>query len=314
MIRTLKAFPGRALQQHLPAPTEEYYEDEEDGEDDFFEDYLGNMLGGFGSSIRTAEAPDNDNNRNLLCNIDPLAMQTVHLPPIPAIKSPAAKEMDTSPEDTTIMVPIICQIQSQQTTDAQADSGANRAITDNLSVLHHTRQMLKPYPVGSIDWANKLYCTAIGELHLRTKEGRIEQFPCLYSAQSAGTVISPDNKCTTSTHLTQWEQVGDTVTERGAIRFRNQEEDIVATLPTYRKNGLWYTELAAIPADDTATARIHTLKALAHGIEPRYDDIGMALTDSDRHHVHPLNLGGGAHFRTKLTTSLQYANPPSSRQ
>jgi hypothetical protein len=42
----------------------------------------------------------------------------------------------------------------------------------------------------------------MGELQLLTEEGGIEQFPCFYCTQSAGTVISPDHKCTTSRLLT----------------------------------------------------------------------------------------------------------------
>jgi hypothetical protein len=154
--------------------------------------------------------------------------------------------------------------------------------------------MLKPYSVGSIDSANKLYCTAIGELHLCTKEGKVKAFPCLYSAQSAGTVISPDNKCATSPHLTQWEQIGDTVTGRGFVRFRNERADIVATLPTYRKNGLWFTELNAIPAEDVEASEPKNSGATIRTIQAPDSDqdiyTAMALTDSDRHYAE--NMGG----------------------
>jgi hypothetical protein len=298
IIKTLKALPHRRLPDNptaLPPAKEEYYSDEEE-DDEYFEDILGSMLGGYGSSIRAAEAPDH--NHTLLSCIDPLALETVRLPPFPEIDPPAT--------DHTATVPIICQIRSH-VTDAQADSGANRAITDNLDILHNIRQMLKPYPVGSIDVDTKLYCTAIGELRLCTQEGQIENFPCLYSAQSAGTVISPDNKCTTSPHLTQWEQVGDTISGTGVIRFRNRHEDIVATLPTYRRNGLWFTQLTAIPAnEDTATTdgtkndnentpAIKSLYAMDDSME-------MALTDSDRHYATPRSMGGLASVPTIFTT------------
>jgi hypothetical protein len=283
IIKTLKALPNRRLPDITPptpaTQTEEYYDDDDDDDDDYFEEILGTMLGGYSSSIRAAEAPESTHNQELMRAIDPFAMQTVRLPPMPQIGPP--QEAPPMEEDAAT-IPVICQIRSQST-DAQADSGANRAITDNLEILHNTRQMAKPYPVGSIDSANKLYCTAIGELRLCTKEGKIENFPCLYSAQSAGTVISPDNKCTTLPHLTQWEQVGDTITGTGAIRFRNKYEELVATLPTYRRNGLWYTQLTAIPAEDTATIR---------SLYATTDSMVMALTDLDRHYMTPMNMGG----------------------
>jgi hypothetical protein len=207
---------------------------------------LGTMLGSY---VSTAEAQEPEHNKELLRYVDPMVLQTVRLPPMPQITVPDNDNKMEPPErvEDTDTVPVICQIQSSATTEAQADSGANRVITDNPLLLHDRRQIPTPYTVGSIDAANKMYCTATGKLHLPTKEGLIEKFPCLYSTQSlAGTIISPDNNCTMSSHLTQWEQVGDTLTGKGLICFRNKHDDIVATLPTYQDNGLWFTELKAI--------------------------------------------------------------------
>jgi hypothetical protein len=318
LIRHLKAMPNRHLVPP-PAPVpiaHEYYDEEEDDDDDHFEEMLGNMLGSYGSSINsaTAPAPESEHNKSLLRSIDPMAMQTVNLPPMPTTAPPLLEheETDTKVETTTTeTIPIVCHIQNRATT-AQADSGANRAITDNPTILHNSRQMATPYPVGSIDAENKLYCTAVGEIHLKTLEGTVEKFQCLYSAQSAGTVISPDNKCTTSPHLTKWEQVGDTKTGQGFIRFRNDRDDIVASLPTYRQNGLWFTQLAAIPADPAKIttikapsvppdiARINALQAPPETASP---DMAMALTDSDRHYLDPTTMGGCAyHIKTIVET------------
>jgi hypothetical protein len=203
-------------------------------------------------------------------------------------------------------VPVICKIQST-TTPAQANSGANRAITDDLLLLHHSRQLDQPFPVGSIDADNKIYCTAIGELHLLTAEGYTEQFPCFYCAQSAGTVISPDHKCTTLGHITKWEQEGDTRTGKGAIRFRNSSHEVVATLHTYRQNGLWYTELSAIPADSHDPVSIHTLYATDPATQ------SLAFTDSDRHHwtaddINAIAIHSADHPSVKLVTTVNESN------
>ena len=83
------------------------------------------------------------------------------------------------------------------------------------------------------------------------------------------------------------------MTGRGAIRFRNREEEIVATLPTYRKNGLWFTELAAIPvmtAADTAPSTISNVATIQTVKAPDSDDASytaMAITDSNCHYPSP---------------------------
>jgi hypothetical protein len=249
-IKKLSAFPVAPSPSHTDTHLDhdDEYDDDDNGEDYFVEDLFGSMISGFGLSIRTATAPSNhtDPNQILLDAVDPLALQCIQLPPFPNIAAPTLNTATNT--DTTDLsqatIPVVCKIYSHAT-PAQADSGANRAITDNMSLLHNMRQLDKPFPVGSIDAENKIYCTAIGELQLLTEEGGLELFPCFYCAQSAGTVISPDHKCTTSGHITKWEQDGDTRTGRGAIRFRNPKNDIVATLPTFRRNGLWYTELSA---------------------------------------------------------------------
>jgi hypothetical protein len=265
IIKHLKAHPNRPAftLPPVPAPAPEYYDEDDEDDDDYFEDMLGTMLGSY---VRTAEAQEPDHNKDLLRYVDPLTLQTVHLPPMPTILEPEAPApaadvpIDDDPDRNNDTVPVICQVTMHgATTDTQADSGANCAITDNPSILHNRRRIPNPYPVGSIDAANKIYCTEIGELHLHTQEGFVEKFPCLYSVQSAGTIISLDNKCTTSSRISQWEQVGDTLTGVGLIRFRNRDDAIVATLPTYRNNGLWFTELKAIPAEVDHTARINTL-------------------------------------------------------
>jgi hypothetical protein len=281
-IKTLSAFPSasRPPHDHHIEQDDDYNDDNDGGEDYFVEDFLGSMISGFGLSIKTA-AVSTDHNKTLLEAVDPLALQCIHLLPFPEIAPPPTAQPTPTEEYAPVTIPVVCKIYTQAT-PAQADSGANRAITDNASLLHNLRQLDKPFPVGSIDADNKIYCTAIGELQLLTEEGGLELFPCFYCAQSAGTVISPDHKCTTSGHIMKWEQEGDTRTGRGAIRFRNPQNDIVATLPTFRRNGLWYTELAAVPPADTQPT-VHAL--IAPPGDLTQDDYFGAFTDSDRHHT-----------------------------
>jgi hypothetical protein len=310
-IKTLSAFPAASRPPSLPSsiePESHYDDDDDDGADYFVEDFLGSMISGFGLSIRTAAASSTttEQNKALLEAVDPLALQCIQLPPYPSIAPPSMDSADIAdPDQLPTTIPVVCTINSHAT-PAQADSGANRAITDNLSLLHHMRQLEQPFPVGSIDSGNKIHCTAIGELHLLTEEGTIEQFPCFYCAQSAGTVISPDHKCTTSSHITKWEQDGDTRTGRGAIRFRNPQDTVVATLPTYRRNGLWYTELSAVPSTPDATVRTLQVPPMPFAIDPLYSS---ALTDSDRHHYTPSSTTTKIHRVTD--DAIIDATPPT---
>jgi hypothetical protein len=131
------------------------------------------MISGFGLSIQTATAPSNqtDPNQALLDAVGPLALQCIQLPPFPDIAAPTPTP-DTDSNTTnpaTETIPVVCKIYSHAT-PAQADSGANQAITDNMSLLYNMRQLKTPFPVGSIDADNKIYCTAIGKLQLLTEE------------------------------------------------------------------------------------------------------------------------------------------------
>ena len=291
-IKTLSAFPAASRPYLTPNPQEPHldqtdhtYDDDQDGEDYFAEDFLGSMISGFGLSIKTAAADSTAHNKPLFDAVDPCALQCIHLPPFPTITSPTIDMNTTTTAPSPATIPVVCTIYSQDT-PAQADSGANRAITDNISLLHNMRHLDKPFPVGSIDADNKIYCTAIGEFQLITEEGGIEPFPCFYCEQSAGTVISPDHKCTTSSHITKWEQDRDTRTGRGAIPFCNPQNAIIATLPTFRRNGLWYTEISAVPATSEATIRTLTTPTTQHPDSDR-DITASAITDSDHHYQRP---------------------------
>jgi hypothetical protein len=133
LIRTLKALPNRQSllpPAPAPAPVQEYYDKDEEDDDDYFEEMLGTMLGSYGSSIhRAAAAPEPEHNKELLRLIDPLALQTVHLPPMPTIEPPLAPIEQQPDTDDTATVPVICQIQSRATA-AQADS----ALLDEIPV------------------------------------------------------------------------------------------------------------------------------------------------------------------------------------
>jgi hypothetical protein len=138
-IKTLSAFPAASRPPHLANPInhdDEEYDDDHDGKDYFVEDLFGTMINGFGLSIRTAAASSHhtDHNQALLTAVDPLALQCINLPPFPTIEPPPSRDKSASP--TTI--PVICTIYSHST-PAQADSGANRAITDDISLLHNMR-------------------------------------------------------------------------------------------------------------------------------------------------------------------------------
>ena len=75
---------------------------------------------------------------------------------------------------------------------AQSDSGANRIVTDNLSILRNVRQ-IEPYPMGGCnkDDPAAIICTATGDLQLESIDGTKIIVKAYYSEQVDGTIISP---------------------------------------------------------------------------------------------------------------------------
>jgi hypothetical protein len=72
-------------------------------------------------------------------------------------------------------------------------------------------------------------------------------------------------------------------------------------LPTYHKNGLWFTKLKAIPAEDDEPAIINTLQAVSNSID--LADLNIAMADSDLHYITHDNMGGSQpNYNDRRTT------------
>jgi hypothetical protein len=93
----------------------------------------------------------------------------------------------------------ISKLKQQSQAPAQSDSGANRIVTDDLSLLTSVT-MIDPYPMGGCNKNDPtaIICTAIGgTLQLSSMDGTRISVTDYYSNQVDGTIISPTTNSTT---------------------------------------------------------------------------------------------------------------------
>ena len=128
------------------------------------------------------------------------------------------------------------------TVKAQSDSGANRIVTDQLSLLEKVKE-ITPTPMGGCNKEEEIaiLCTAVGYLPITTDSGDTIKVLAYYSAQVDGTIISPTTII--SQHrkrFSGWMQFSDCDNKNGHIQLigRHKQDDI--RLPTTCENDLWY--------------------------------------------------------------------------
>ena len=86
------------------------------------------------------------------------------------------------------------QIRSPST--AQNDPGANRSVTNDRSLLINFKWLDNTYDIGGIAADEvALQCTGFGYLPWVSDSGESLMVRCLYSPQSDGTIISPNDVC-----------------------------------------------------------------------------------------------------------------------
>ena len=75
---------------------------------------------------------------------------------------------------------------------AQSDSGANRIVTNEISLLQNI-EYITPLPMGGCNANDEaaITCTARGILSLKSKEGQVIKTKAYYSDEVDGTIISP---------------------------------------------------------------------------------------------------------------------------
>ena len=91
------------------------------------------------------------------------------------------------------------------------DSGANRSVTNDLSLLYDVEQITNPYTIqGANETSGFLSCTHKGMFNLKCNDNSYIQVPVYYSADVDGTIISPTEICMhNATRYHIWEKTCD---------------------------------------------------------------------------------------------------------
>ena len=73
----------------------------------------------------------------------------------------------------------------------QNDSGANRSVTNLISLLHDFQQ-IQPYPIAGVNSDTPaIYCSGFGYLKWYSEDKQLILVPCYYCDKASGTIISP---------------------------------------------------------------------------------------------------------------------------
>lgn len=129
----------------------------------------------------------------------------------------------------------------------QNDTGANRNVTNDKSILMNYRDLKRSYPVSGIQAdAIALQCTGIGYLPWRSETGEYIYIKTYYCKEAEGTIISPNavaRQYADSVEAVDVHMPGPRTTNYGytAFTFANGK---VMQFSMYRENDLWYHTIA----------------------------------------------------------------------
>jgi hypothetical protein len=153
------------------------------------------------------------------------------------------------PQNSESEIKSVCKLLSQTTYTNQPtrpiqihiDGGANRSITDDITLLAHFKY-IKKYAINGVNNDGPaLHCTGIGYLPWHTNTGATLYVKCYYSPQSAGTIISPtDIVITNYSDFHAWTQHSNIDSKQGYIEFHNRSHNTSLKYELYLHNGLWF--------------------------------------------------------------------------
>ena len=129
----------------------------------------------------------------------------------------------------------------QINTQIQNDSGANRSVTNLISLLHNFKE-IDPYPIGGVNSETPaIYCTGLGYLKWYSEDKQLIQVPCYYCAEASGTIISPtDIVYTHLDNFTGWQMTTNIDTKTGTFILIARDGINHIKYPTFMRNNLWY--------------------------------------------------------------------------
>ena len=127
----------------------------------------------------------------------------------------------------------------QINTQIQNDSGANRSVTNLISLLHNFKT-IDPYPIGGVNSQTPaIYCTGFGHLKWYSEDKQVIQIPCYYCAESSGTIISPtDIVYTHMDNFKGWQMTTNIDSKTGTFILIARDGINHIKYPTFMRNNL----------------------------------------------------------------------------
>ena len=134
--------------------------------------------------------------------------------------------------------PMIC-ISSSAPHTLQSDTGANRNITDDKSLLTNFQE-IKPFSIGTINSSSTVQVTGKGEMVIPTTNGKSITTSVYYSADASGSVFSPDRFVDETPGFYTWAQLGCPSQGLGHIWLIKEDGTDSRCIPLHHRNNLWY--------------------------------------------------------------------------
>ena len=125
--------------------------------------------------------------------------------------------------------------------EPQLDSGANKSVTDDKSMLHNYVS-ITPIPVYGVE-KDEIACHLIGKgyFDLPTSNGPVLSICIYYSPDCSGTIISPNAVVWDHPHFTSWTQTSHLDTGIADVTFFHRgNKTIKASISLHMQNSLWY--------------------------------------------------------------------------
>ena len=129
----------------------------------------------------------------------------------------------------------------QINTQIQNDSGANRSVTNLISLLHNFKT-IEPYPIGGVNSESPaIYCTGFGYLKWYSEYKQLILIPCYYCAEASGTIISPtDIVYSHMDNFNGWQMTTNINSKTGTFTLLARDGINHIKYPTFMRNNLWY--------------------------------------------------------------------------
>jgi hypothetical protein len=131
---------------------------------------------------------------------------------------------------------------SQAPTDQAklADTGANRSMTADLSLLENVSKLSEPIIIETAvtdtdNVSTTSECTLIGDLPIQCDDGSRIYTRCFYNPNASDMIISPQSIIESSETFKEWQQVGRRMGKPGILKFVGNGEEKCITL--HQKNG-----------------------------------------------------------------------------